>query len=61
MSSILDSLLENLVDKSHEALKDFEEENVDNYEILNIVNEIKIIIKEIGIIMILLWISKKIF
>ena len=26
-------------------MKDFEEENVDNYEILNIVNEIKIIIK----------------
>ena len=45
LSSSLDSLVKTLVDNSHKTLKDFEEQIVDN-EILNIVNEIKILIKE---------------
>ena len=46
LSSGLDSLVKTLVDNSHKTLKDFEEEIVDNDEILNIVNEIKMLIKE---------------
>ena len=46
LSSSLDSLVKTLVDNSLKTLKDFEEEIVDNDEILNIVFEIKIIIKE---------------
>ena len=41
LSSSLDSLVKTLVDNSHKTLKDVEEENIDNDEILNIVNEIK--------------------
>ena len=43
LSSSLDSLLKTLVVNSHKTLKDFEEECVDNDEMLNIVNEIKIL------------------
>ena len=46
LSSGLDSLVKTLVDNSHKTLKDFEEEIIDNDEILNIVNEIKMLIKE---------------
>ena len=46
LSSGLDSLVKTLVDNSHKTLKDFEEEIVDNDEILNIVNEIKMLNKE---------------
>ena len=46
LSSGLDSLVKTLVDNSHKTLKDFEEEIVDNDEISNIVNEIKMLIKE---------------
>ena len=46
LSSGLDSLVKSLVDNSHKTLKDFEEEIVDNDEILNIVNEIKMLITE---------------
>ena len=42
LSSSLDSLVKTLVDNSHKTLKDFEEQIVDNDEILKIVNEIKI-------------------
>ena len=45
-SSSLGSLVKTLVDNSHKTLKDFEEIIVDNDEILNIVNEIKILITE---------------
>ena len=38
-SSTLDSLVKTLVDNSHKPLKDFEEESVDNDEILNIVKK----------------------
>ena len=38
LSSSLDSLVKTLVDNSHKTLKDFEEEIVDNDELLNIVN-----------------------
>ena len=41
LSSSLDSLVKMLVDNSHKTLKAFEEETVDNDEILNIVNKIK--------------------
>ena len=41
LSSSLDSLVKTLVDNSKKTLKDFEEEIVDNNEILNIVNEIR--------------------
>ena len=44
--SSLDKIVKTLVDNSHKTLKDFEEEIVDNDEILNIVNEIKILKKE---------------
>ena len=46
LSSSLDSLVKTLVDNSHKTLEDFEEENVDNDEILKIVNEIKMLITE---------------
>ena len=46
LSSGLDSLVKTLVDNSHKTLNDFEEEIVDNDEILNIVNEIKLLITE---------------
>ena len=46
LSSSLDSLVKTLVDNSHKTLRDFEEEIVDNDEILNIVNEIKMLITE---------------
>ena len=41
LSSSLDSLVKTLVDNSHKTLKDFEEEIVDNDEMLKIVIEIK--------------------
>ena len=40
LSSSWDSLVKTLVDNSHKILKDFEEEIIDNDEILNIANEI---------------------
>ena len=46
LSSGLDSLVKALVDNSHKTLKDFEEEIIDNDEILNIINEIKMLITE---------------
>ena len=46
LSSGLDSLVKSLVDNSHKTLEDFEEEIVANDEILNIVNEIKMLITE---------------
>ena len=46
LSSGLDSLFKTLDDNSHKTLKDFEEEIVDNDEILNNINEIKMIIQE---------------
>ena len=46
LSSSLDSLVKTLVDNSHKTLEDFEEEIVANDEILNIVNEIKMLITE---------------
>ena len=46
LSSSLDSLVKTLVDNSHETLKDFEEEIVDNDEILIIVTERKLLITE---------------
>ena len=39
LSSGLDSLFKTLVDNSHKTLEEFEEEIIDNDEILNIVNE----------------------
>ena len=46
LSSSLDSLVQTLVDNSHKTLKDFEEEIVDNDEILISVIEVKIIFTE---------------
>ena len=46
LSSSLDSLVKTLVKSSNKTLKDFEEEIVDNDEILNIVNEIKLLSEE---------------
>ena len=46
LSSNLDKLVKTLVDNSHKTMKNLKEETVDNGEILNIVNEIRIIIKE---------------
>ena len=46
LSSSLDNLVKILVHNSHKILKDLEGEIVDNDEILNTVNEIKLIIKE---------------
>ena len=46
LSSSLDSLVKTLLDNMHKTLKNLKEENVDNDEILNGVNEMKIIIKE---------------
>ena len=46
LSSSLDSLVKTLVDNSHKTLKDFEEEIVDNDEILNNINKIKMLIEE---------------
>ena len=45
--SSLDKLVERLVDISHKTLKYLKEEHVDNGELINIVNEIKILIKEV--------------
>ena len=45
-SSSLDSLVETVVDNSHKTLRHFEEETVDNDEILKIVNEKNILIKK---------------
>ena len=52
LSSRLDSLVKTLVDNSHKTMKDFEEEIVDNEEILNNVDEIKFYLKKISIKMI---------
>ena len=46
LSSSLDSLVETLVDNNHAVLKGLEGEIVDNDETLNIVKEIKRLIKE---------------
>ena len=46
LSSGVDSLVKTPVDNSHKTLKDFEEEILDNDEILNIVIEIKLLITE---------------
>ena len=46
LSSGVDSLVETLVDNSNKTLEDFEQETVDNDEILNIVNEMKMLITE---------------
>ena len=46
LSSSLDSLVKTLVDNSNKTLEVFEEEIVDNDEILKIVNEIKMLITE---------------
>ena len=46
LSSGLGSLVKSLVDNSHKTLKDFEEEIVDNDEILKILSEIKVLITE---------------
>ena len=46
LSSSLDSLVKTLVDNSHKTLKDLKEEIVDTDDILNIVNEIKLLFKE---------------
>ena len=46
LSSSLDSLVKKIVDNSNKTLKDLKEEIVDNDEILNIVNEIKLLVKE---------------
>ena len=45
-SSSLDSSVKTLVDKSHKTLKDFKEESVHNDEVINIVNELKVLIKD---------------
>ena len=45
-SSSLDSLVKTLVDNSFKTLNDFGEEIVDNDEILNTVNETKVLSKE---------------
>ena len=47
LSSSLDSLVKTLVANSHKTLKVLEKEIVDNVEILNIVEETKIIINEV--------------
>ena len=46
LSSSLDSFVITLVDNSHKTMKNFEEDIVVNDEILNVVNEIKLIIKK---------------
>ena len=46
LSSGLDSLIKTLVDNSHKTLEDFEEDIIDNDEILNIVDEMKRLITE---------------
>ena len=46
LSSSLDSLVKTLVDNSHKTLKYLEGEIADNDEILNTVNEIKILVRE---------------
>ena len=46
LSSSLDKLDKTLVDNSHKKLKEFEEETVDNEEILNIATETKKTLKE---------------
>ena len=46
LSSRLDSLVKTLLDFNHKTLKNFEDEIVDNDEILKIVNEIKMLITE---------------
>ena len=54
LSSSLDSLVETLVDNSQKTLNDFDGKIVDNDEKLNIVNEIKVLIKEDNYKMILI-------
>ena len=44
--SSLDSLVKTLVQNSHETLKHFEEETVDNDEVLSIVEELNLMIQE---------------
>ena len=46
LSSSLVSLGKTLIDNSHKTLKDSEKEIVDDYEILKIVNERSLLIKE---------------
>ena len=46
LSSSLDPLVKTLVDKSPKTLKDLKEKIVDNNEILNFDNEIKLLVKE---------------
>ena len=46
LSSSLNSLVETLVDNSHKTLKELEEEIVVDDEMINIVNQTKILIKE---------------
>ena len=46
LSSSLDSLVKTLVDISHNTLKGLKKQNVGNDEILNSVNETKILIKK---------------
>ena len=48
LSSDLDSLVKTLADNSHETLGDFEEEIIDNDEILKIVKEIKKLLQKIN-------------
>ena len=46
LSSSVDSLVKTLVENSQKTLKYFEEEIVDNDEILKIVNEIKLLLEQ---------------
>ena len=45
-SSSLDSLVKTLVDNSHKTLKNYKEEIIDNDEISNIVDDIKLTIEK---------------
>ena len=45
LSSSLDKLVKTVVANNHETLKNLKEENVDSDELLNIVNEIKKLIR----------------
>ena len=60
LSSSLDSLDKTIVDNSHKTLKNLEDETVDNDEILEIINELKKLIKEVWYIIILSTIYRKI-
>ena len=46
LSSSLDLLVKTLFENSHKTLKDFEDEIVDNDQILNIVNEVNVLIRD---------------